>query len=135
MAIVAEDIVAVHLSDASVKMQPQPPIFGHVEDVDTTVDVLWEDGKQSSSSPQNALDKILPPTANALTGQRVFVNMAPSANFQPSSDYQGLVLNLYQRDQGGGGSPTADLALVKLLTSGMYVEVPAANCAVSRSGA
>jgi len=137
MALAALDIVAVHMEDAgqNIKMQPQPPMFGILDSSEENYDVLWEDGRTSTVENSLALDKILPPAVNALNGQRVAVNLTPSANYQASSDYIGVVLNIYKRDQGGAAEPPSDdLALVKLLSSGMFVEVLASRCAVTSTG-
>lgn len=128
MALVQGDVVSPHLESGTVKAQPQPPTFGRVDDAPGDIDVIWEGGTLVSGIDGSSLDKILPVSVNALSGQRVFVNLAPTASVQASADFQGIVLNQYQRDQNGGGSPTANLALVKLLSSEAYLEVLATQC-------
>jgi len=133
MALSNGNLVSPHLVSGTVKAQPQPPKFGIVDD-ESGVDVLWEDGRLQTGITNASLDNIEPPASNVLTGQRVIVNVSPGASFQQSSDYEGLVVLLFKRDRDDGGSPTADLALVKLLSSGLYLEVLASQVTVVGAG-
>ncbi len=135
MALAIGDIVSPHLDATSVNPQPQPPSFGIIDDTSSGYDVLWEDGKTSNVVTANSLDKIEAASGDNVSGQRVFVNLSPGSSFQPSSDYQGVVLAVYKRDQGDSGSPTADLALVKLISSGAYLEVLRSQCTPVAGGA
>jgi len=130
MALLIGDIVSPHLVSGTVQAQPQPPTFGVVDAAEGDINVLWEDGRLVANLDPQALDKIEAPTADALSGQRVIINLAPSASFQASSDFQGDVIDVFRRDQGDGDNPTADLVLVKLLSSGLYFEVLASRVTV-----
>lgn len=129
MALTNGDPVSPHLKAANVTPQPQPPKFG-VVDLDSGVDVLWEDGLLQTAITALSLDKIEPPAADGLSGQRVIVNLSPGAGFQAATDYQGIVLMVFKRDQADGGTATEDLALVKLISTGAYLEVLASVCTV-----
>jgi hypothetical protein len=134
MALANGDVVAPHLESGTVKAQPQPPTFGVVDDA-AGVDVLWQDGSLQTAITAVSLDKLGTPTGDNLSGQRVMVDVSPGSSFQASADYQGVVVDLYTRDPAGSGSPGADLALVKLLSSGLYLEVLASQCTVVAGGA
>jgi hypothetical protein len=131
MAFGAGDIVSPHLVYLTFKAQPQPPIFGIIDETgEGTEQVLWEDGTYVGFIDDNCLDKIVAPTADALSGQRVFVDVSPGTGFQQSSDYQGDIIDVFRRDPGGGDSPGPDLVLVKLISSEMYIEALASQVAV-----
>ena len=134
MALANGDIVSPHLAATNVDPQPQPPKFGIVNDDGSGVDVLWEDGKLVSTIAANSLDKIEPKSADTWSGKRVMVDRTGGTG-QASADYQGIVLSVHKRDQADAGSPTGDLALVKLISTGAYLEVPVSQLSVVSGGA
>lgn len=134
MAIAKGDVVSPHLASGTTKAQPQPPRFGVVDNAPGDIDVLWEDGKLVTGIDPASLDKIEAPAVDALSGQRVIANLVPTGSVQGSADYQGVVVDLYKRDPAGSGSPGNDQALVKLLSSGLFVEVDASDCSAVAGG-
>lgn len=102
-------------------VQGQPPKFGVVAD-NGGVDVLWESGFLQPDIPANELDLIGSPTTGDVTAfQGKIVKVASE-----SPEYQGIVVSLYTRDQGGAGSPSGTLALI-FTNFETYREVPVAS--------
>lgn len=126
MAIAVGSIVTLSLSSADLPedaqgpdVNPQPPKYGVVtEDAGggAAWDVLWEQGNRTLAIPTAGLEDLVAvsaPVRTAFFGR--IVGIAAE-----SADYRGQVVAMYRR----GDSPATERALLAMLTTGTFREVP-----------
>jgi len=111
------------------RVQPQPPLFGKVEDRGG-IDVLWYSGLFAEGIARAAsLDKIYNGDAanQQLIGKVVRVDPPQTAAEQPSPAFDAVVLEVFKRQQGGDGDASDDRVLIQLLSNNAYAEFPASS--------
>lgn len=107
---------------------PQPPDNGRVVQNPGagTNDVLFDNGELAPAVPDAQLDSIVTasdPTRDAFIGRIVRPKQSTTAPvLLVSQEYTGEVIGVYSVTTGGGGGPF-NRVLVKLLSTGAYVEL------------
>ena len=135
MTLTVGDLVAVHNPATLPFFQGEPPMFGIVEAFEegeggTPWHIVWYDGKHITNvTADYAIDKIIAPTSNALLGEVVRIDLATLAP-EASQEYTGVVDNVYARDLNGDQNPGPDMALVRCLSTGLFLEARTALCHV-----
>jgi hypothetical protein len=119
MALLLGEEVALHRDTTySTLAASGQVLFGIVMDPAGPIKVQWQNGQYSDALVATELDKIL--GLSGSTQQVVTFNDATDGIDSP--EYQGVVVRRYSRQREGAGA-TVVYVLIKLLSSGEYLEV------------
>lgn len=118
MAFVVADRVAPARPTAIASYPLPSVVFGTCTTAGATPNVQWDNGEFASAVPADGLDKIS--IEDPLTLELGLVVRPTAAQV---SDYDGVVIGIYNRTLNGGGTNKGVFVLVKLLNAPGYIEL------------